>query len=637
MTEKGKISCDECVNELMPVARKVGFDTAWDRYEAQLPQCGFGLLGVCCKLCWKGPCRVNPLGDGPDRGVCGADVHTIVARNLIRGIAAGAAAHSDHGRHIAKTLLEISEGHAPDYTIKDENKLYKAAEKVNVSVQGKSVNQIAKEVAKATLEDFSRQDEGIPCVWLDKTVPASRMEKLSRAGVAPHNIDAVVADIMARTHVGTDADPVNLLLAGLKAALADYTGMYLATELSDALFGTPQPVVTAANLGVIKENAVNIAVNGHNPLLSEFICDVALELKDEAVKAGATEGINIIGVCCTGNEVLMRRGIPTATNYLSQELPMLTGAVDAMVVDVQCIMPSLGKLQECFHTELITTMNSCKIPGAKHIEFHAATAAESARKIVRMGIEAYKRRDPGKVNIPQRSSTVAGGFSAEAIITALEGLDAQDPLKPLVDNIVNGNIQGVTLFAGCNTTKVTQDMAYITIAKELAKKNVLLLATGCGAGAFAKAGLMTMEATESFAGESLKAVLTAIGKAAGLSGPLPLVLHMGSCVDNTRAVSLATALANKIGVDLDKLPVVASAPECMSEKAVAIGTWAVTLGFPTHLGVVPQVLGSSVVTDVLTNKLKDITGGYFIVETDPTAAAAKLYNAIKQRRQELGI
>jgi carbon-monoxide dehydrogenase catalytic subunit len=264
-------------------------------------------------------------------------------------------------------------------------------------------------------------------------------------------------------------------------------------------------------------------------------------------------------------------------------------------------------------------------------------AVESARKIVSLAIDAYKKRNPSKINLVDIVETAYAGFSAEAIVGALSAIDKEDPLKPLLDNIVNGNIRGVALFAGCNNPNVVQDSAFITIATELAKNNVLLLATGCGAGAFAKAGLMTPEATEAYAGDTLKAVLTAIGKAAGLSGPLPLILHMGSCVDNTRAVAVATALANKIGVDLDSLPVVASAPECMSEKAMAIGTWAVTLGLPTHLGVIPQVLGSPVVTKVLTDSVKDLTGGYFIVETDPQAAAEKLLNAIEERRAGLGI
>lgn len=632
-----RLSADEAVNGMLPIAKKAKVETVWDRYEKQQPQCGFGTLGVCCRICWQGPCRIDPFGEGPDRGICGADADTIVARNLVRGIAGGTAAHSDHGKHIALTLMEMCEGKAPGYSIKDEAKLLRVAELLDVSTEGKDSLELAKEVAEISLQDFFRRDDKATCTWLDKTLPAERVEKLEKLGAAPANINASIAEIMARTHIGTDADPVNLLLGGIKCALADYTGMYLATELSDVLFGTPKPVKSVANLGVIKGAAVNIAVNGHNPLLSELVCDAAAELDEEAKRAGATEGINVVGVCCTGNEVLMRRGIPLATNFLSQELTMVTGALDAMVVDVQCIMPSLGKVKECFHTELITTMPTCKIPGATHVEFSAGTAVESSRKIVRLAIDAYKKRNTARINLSDIKETAFAGFSTEAIVEALGLLDAQDPLKPLLDNIVNGNIRGVALFAGCNNPKVVQDSAFTAIAKELARNNVLLLATGCGAGAFAKAGLLTPEATEKYAGEGLKAVLTAIGRAVGLNGPLPLILHMGSCVDNTRAVAVATALANKLGVDLDKLPVVASAPECMSEKAMAIGTWAVSLGLPTHLGVVPQVLGSPIVTSVLTSGVKELTGGYFIVETDPKAAAEKLLEAIDQRRTGLGI
>ncbi|GAV25357.2 carbon-monoxide dehydrogenase catalytic subunit [Carboxydothermus islandicus] len=632
-----KNSVDPAVDYLLPLAKKAGIETTWDRYEAMQPQCGFGELGVCCRICWKGPCRIDPFGNGPQRGVCGADAHTIVARNLIRMMAAGAAAHSDHGRHIALTLLEVGEGHAPAYRIKDEQKLRNIAEKLNLAPAGKDLRQVAKEVALASLEDYSRQKRSIPCNWAKATLTAERVDKLIELGVMPHNIDAVIAEIMHRTHVGCDADAVNLLLGGIKGALADYTGMCLSTELSDALFGTPEPVVTQANLGVLKEDAVNIAVHGHNPLLSEIICDVALKMNEEARKAGAKEGINVVGICCTGNEVMMRRGIPLATNYLSQELAIITGALDAMVVDVQCIMPALTSVAECFHTEIITTMAENKITGATHIEFREDSAVESAQKIVELAIEAFKKRDKRKVNIPDYKQTAIAGFSAEAIMAVLSKIDAKDPLKPLIDNIVNGNIQGIALFAGCNNPRAIQDNNFITIAKELAKNNVLMLATGCGAGTFAKTGLMTQEATEAYAGESLKAVLTAIGKAAGLNGPLPLVLHMGSCVDNSRAVSVAVAIANKLGVDLDKLPLVASAPEFMSEKAVAIGTWAVALGIPTHIGIVPQIMGSSVVVEFLTEKAKDLLGGYFIVETNPEQAAAKLVAAIKERRKGLGI
>lgn len=632
-----KQSIDPSLQELLPLAKAEGIDTVWDRHQAMQPQCGFGQLGICCRICWKGPCRVDPFGEGPQRGICGADADTIVARNVSRMMAAGAAAHSEHGRHIALALQQVAKGNYPSYQVKDEQKLKGIARALGLDIENKEILEVAAEIARKTLEDFQNQDHDKPCHWIAATLTEKRLEKLAALHLLPHNIDAVVAQIMARTTVGCDADATNVILGGVKGALADYTGMVLATELSDALFGTPQPVITSSNLGVLEVGAVNIAVNGHNPLLSEVICDVAALMDAEAKAAGAKEGINIVGICCTGNEVMARHGVPLATNYLSQEMAILTGAVDAMVVDVQCIMPSLAEIGACFHTEVITTMDENKITGATHVSFREATAAENARQVIDLAIAAFKRRNPKRVRIPQFKQTAVVGFSAEAIVGALSQLNAEDPLKPLIDNIAGGNIQGIALFAGCNSTQAVQDNNFVTIARKLARNNILMLATGCGAGAMAKNGLMTQEATETYAGDSLKAVLRAVGEAAGLGGPLPLVLHMGSCVDNSRAVGVAVAIANKLGVDLDSLPLVASAAEAMSEKAVAIGTWSVALGIPTHLGIVPQVTGSKVVTGILTETAKDLFGGYFIVETDPDQAADRLLEVIRERRKNLGI
>ncbi len=630
-------SSDPAVKAMLPRAKECGVETVWDRYQAQQPQCGFGSLGLCCRNCMKGPCRIDPFGEGPQYGICGADRDTIVARQLIRMMAGGGAAHSEHGRHIALTLLHMAEGKAPDYRVRDEAKLSAVAAKLGISTKDRPVEEVARDVALKTLEDFQSQDYGTGANWLTATLTPRRLKRLKDAGLLAHNIDATITGVMARTNVGCDADPTNLVLGGIRAAIADYDGMTLATELSDILFGTPKPIVTAANLGVIKPTAVNIAVGGHNPLLSDIVCDVAAEMQEAAMAAGAKDGINIVGICCTGNEVMMRHGIPLATNYLSQEMAVLTGALDAMVVDMQCIMPSMPRVAECFHTQFITTLDENRIPGALHVSFDEKHADEAARKIVEIAIAAFGRRDPKGVRIPDIKNTAVVGFSAEAIVGALSLVNPDDTLKPLIDNVINGNIQGVCLFAGCNNPQSTQDESFQVIAKKLAAANVLLLATGCGAACFAKHGLMTGEATEQFAGPGLKAVLTAIGKAAGLGGPLPLVLHMGSCVDNSRAVAVAVALANKLGVDISDLPVVASAPEAMSEKAVAIGTWSVALGLPTHLGTIPPVMGSQTVTKLITEDVKDVLGGYFLVDPNPETAAEKLLAAIKDRRAGLGL
>ena len=627
-------SADPAVREMLEEAGRQGVETVWDRYEAQLPQCGFGELGICCRNCMQGPCRVSPFGDGPSRGVCGATADTMVARNLVRAIAAGCAAHSGHAKHLAHALKKWAKGEAPAYPVRDEAKLRAVAARQGLDTDGVPVVDLAARVASLALEQFAEGEGPLP--WTGATVTAGRAKTLGGLGVLPTGIDHVVSEMMHRTHLGVDADPVNLLLGGVSCAIADYTGCHIGTDLADILFGTPRPVVTEANLGVLKADHVNIALHGHNPVLSEVIVQVAGDMGEAAVAAGAA-GINLVGVCCTGNEVLMRHGVPPATHSISQELPMLTGVLDAMVADYQCVYPSIVGVAQCTGTRIVTTMGMAKIPGATHLEFTEENAVARAGEIIGLAIEAFRARQGRPARIPPHRAKVVAGFSVETIVAALARLDAADPLQPLIDNIVAGNIQGVCLFAGCNNVKVPQDENYLVMARELAARDVLLLATGCGAGAYARHGYLTPEATLEHAGPGLKAVLTAVGEANGLGGPLPLVLHMGSCVDNSRAVDLAVALADRLGVDTAQLPVVASAPEFKTEKAVAIGTWAVACGLPTHLGLVPPVLGSALVTGLLTGGVKDLLGGWFIVETDPAAAAAKLFEAIQERRRGLGL
>ncbi|MGA2191845.1 MAG: anaerobic carbon-monoxide dehydrogenase catalytic subunit [Nitrospirota bacterium] len=629
---------DKATLAALEQGKKLGIRTVWDRYEAQLPQCGFGETGLCCRNCMQGPCRIDPFGQGAREGVCGANADTMVARGLARAVAGGAASHGAHAKHLAHTLLKSAQGKAKDYPIKDEAKLRSVAARVGIDTAGRKKEDIAAELASLALAEFSEKDG--PLEWITSTLTKGRIETALKLGVVPVGIDSTVSELMHRTTYGVDADPVNLLLGSVKGALSDYAGCHLATDLADILFGTPSPAFTKSNLGVLREDAVNVALHGHNPLLSDMIAQVSgdKDLIDIAVAAGAKGGLNIVGVCCTGNEVMMRHKIPLATSSVSQEAAILTGALDAMVVDYQCIMPSLAGVAECFHTKLITTMPIAKIQGAQQaIEFSEENARDSAREIIMSAIDAFKKRDKAKVNIPDISSEALVGFSTEAIVSALSLLNKEDPLKPLIDNIVNGNISGICLFAGCNTVKVPQDRNYIEMVKILLRNNVLVLATGCASGAFARHGFMTPAAAEKYAGDGLKAVLTAIGKAAGLGGPLPPVLHMGSCVDNSRPVDVATAVANKLGVDIDQLPVVASAPEPVTEKAVAIGTWAVALGIPTHLGIIPPVLGSRIVTEVLTKTAKDLVGGFFIVEPDPEKAAAALLETINDRRRGLGL
>jgi len=627
-------STDPAVQKMIAKAEKMDVTTVWDRYGAMVPQCGFGDTGLCCRHCLQGPCRIDPFGEGAKTGICGATADTMVARGLDRAIAAGTAAHSGHARHLAHTLLKMAKGETKDYKVKEPEKLRAIAVRVGIAVDSREDNEIALDVANAALADFHEKET--PVLWAATVVTPERAKVLTDLGLVPKGIDHEISEIMHRTIYGVDADPLNLLLGGLRCGVADLAGCYMGTDLADVLFGIPQPTVTEANLGTLKADAINIAVHGHNPVLSDVLVAAAQEKEKDAKAAGAS-GINLVGICCTGNEVMMRHGIPACTHSVSQETAIITGALDAMVVDYQCIMPALVNVAECAGTTIITTMDISKISGATHVEFTEEAAAEKANEIFDISIENFKKRKNKPVDIPDIKTPVVTGFSVEAIVGALSKVDTDDPLKPVLDNIKAGNIRGVCLFAGCNNVKVTQDKNFITMARKLLKENVLVVATGCGAGALMRHGFMDPANVDEMCGDGLKAVLTAIGEANNLGGPLPPVLHLGSCVDNSRAVALAVAVASYLGVDTDKIPVVASAAEAVSEKAVSIGAYAVAAGLPTHVGVMLPVLGSPVVTEVLTEKVKELTGGYFIVDLDPETAADKLLAAIDERRAGLGL
>ncbi|MEG0997584.1 MAG: anaerobic carbon-monoxide dehydrogenase catalytic subunit [Clostridiales bacterium] len=630
-------SVDPAALEMLAKYKDEGIVTGFDRYAAQQPQCAFGYEGVCCRICIQGPCRVKGIEGPNSKGVCGAHGYTIVARNAARMMAGGASAHSDHGREIVYTLLAAAKGETDDFKVKDEKKLRSVAAAVGISAEGKTVNELAEEVALAALNEFGNITSE-PCRWLTSYITEGRKQKFEECNITPSSIDRTVVGMLHQTHMGVDADPVNIIFSGLKCGLADYTGMHVSTDMSDILFGTPTPCVSEANLGVIKEDKVNIILHGHNPLLSQTIVDVASEMEEEAIAAGAT-GIQLSGICCTGNEVLMRSGVPIATDFAAQELAIMTGAADVMVVDVQCIMPSIRAVAECFHTSIVTTMANSKIPGSYHIAFDENHAIDSAKEVIRLAIDTYKKRKGLPVSIPQIKSKVVAGFSLEAILDIFGGINAEAPMKALVDEIDAGRIKGVAHLCGCNNLESVHTQNHLEIAKSMLKNNVFLIATGCSAQAMAKAGLMDPANVDEYCGAELAAFLHKLEAAAGdkLTDGLPPAFHMGSCVDNSRCHDFLTLMANTMGVDTPKVPYVASAPEAMSEKAISIGAGLVADGVPTHVGTMPPLEGSSLVYGIACRIAADVYGGYFILETDYEKASEKMLAALEYRTWKLGI
>jgi carbon-monoxide dehydrogenase catalytic subunit len=618
----GRLTIHDDAQQMIDRAREEGVETVWDRLRAQEPQCGYCQLGLSCRNCAMGPCRIDPFGEGPQKGVCGADADVIVARNLGRTIAAGSSSHSDHGRDILEVFSAMAHGETSGYRVTDEAKLRRIALELGIATEGRGTDEVAVDLADELMANYGTAKGSLSFV---ERVPALRREKWAGLGITPRGIDRENVEMMHRTHMGVDNDYVNLLLHGLRTALADgWGGSMIATELSDIMFGTPTPVTSEVNLGVLETDMVNIAMHGHNPLLSDVVVTAAQdpELVELARSYGAT-GINIVGLCCTGNEMLMRKGVHIAGNHLMQELVLVTGALEAMVVDYQCIMPSVVDVAKCYHTRIISTSDKAKFPGATHVSFDPHQGAEIARDIVRMAVEAYPNRNRDRVRIPVAPVQMMGGFSVEAILGALGGTP-----QPLVDAIVAGTIRGAVAVVGCNNPKLAQDFEHIELTRKLIENNILVLVTGCAAVANGKAGQM-MPAAADLAGPGLGALCKSLG--------IPPVLHMGSCVDNSRVMQLAAALANAIGVDIDSLPLAGAAPEWYSEKAVAIGAYVVGSGITTVLGVQPPIFGSANVVSLLAGGLDGVVGAKFAVEPDPYKAALLIRRHIEAKRQGLGL
>jgi carbon-monoxide dehydrogenase catalytic subunit len=644
MAEIEKLSVDVAAQEVLKKAQAEGIETIWDRAEKMKP-CPIGEEGACCRICSQGPCRVpkpKKAKEGEEQkkqatGVCGATAETIVARNFARMVASGAAAHNDHSRGVALLFKEVAHGRAPGYQIKDVAKLKQVARDYGVPItvgegeaaKPRSKEEIAQELADKILAEFGQQHGELTYI---KRAPKKRQEIWRKLGVVPRGCDIEIVELMHRTHMGVDQEYKNIIKQCTRCALSDgWGGSMLSTDMQDILFRNPVPVAGEINLGVLKEDHVNIIIHGHEPLLPEMIAAVVQEpeMIQYAQNKGA-KGIQLAGMCCSANEILMRHGIPVAGNYLNQELGIITGAVDAMVVDVQCEMQALANVAKCYHTKLITTDPRARIEGeTMHIPFDEHHAPDVARQIVREAIDNFpNRRSP--VLIPKASTPTVVGFSYETIRYLLGG-SIRGSYYTLNDNVIGGRVRGVAGVVGCNNCRTTHDSAHLTMIKELLKNDVLVLTTGCAAMAAGKEGLLVPEAASKYCGQGLAEVCEAVG--------LPPVLHMGSCVDNSRILMAATACvkAGGLGTDISDLPVAGAAPEWMSEKAISIGHYFVASGVYTVFGVTFPTLGSEIFTDYLFKGLEEELGGKWDFEADPVLAAQKMIAHIDLKRKALGI
>ena len=622
---KEATSCDATA-QMLEKAQRDGVETAFDR-AANMKACPIGADSACCKHCSMGPCRLNPKDPYSKVGVCGATIDTIMARNFARMVSSGAAAHTDHGMSMLDVFREVVNGNIKDYTIKDTTKLKEVAAEIGIETEGREIKDIALDLYDELERTYSQVEGEIPFI---QRAPEKTVEMWRKNGVVPRGAMREIMEMMHRTHMGVDQHYENIAKQFTRTALADgWGGSMVATEISDILYGTPTPVRAEVDMGCLKEDEVNVIIHGHEPNLFESILETVNDpgILKEAKKAGAN-GINLVGMCCSGTEMLSRHGIPHAGNFMSTEAVLITGAVDAMGVDVQCIKQGLAKVAECYGSKLFTTNPRCHIEGAEHIEFDDHEPRKCTDTIVKMAIKRFKNRK-FPVEIPKIKTMGIHGFSHEYINYMLGGT-FRSSYSPLNQNIINGRIRGVAGVVGCTNPRVRHDWVHVEMVKELIKNDVLVVQTGCSQIALAKAGLYKPEAAH-LAGPGLSEVCETVG--------MPPVLGVGSCVDNSRILIALSEMVKVggLGDSIADLPVAGAAPEWMSEKAISIGHYFVASGVYTVFGVTFPIIEGTKFHKLLFGGLEELGFGKWGFTPDPHEMAQLMIAHIDKKRQALGI
>ncbi len=618
-------SAHQSVNQMYEKTKEMGLTTSFDRHQAQQPQCTFGMEGVCCQLCSHGPCRIT--SKAPE-GICGATADTIVARNLVRLAVHGVAAYTHHLEELAKTIKATAEGKTP-FSLADEAKLREIAGIVGLDT-GKPAKALAIELADVILAELRKGTEE-PLALVKLFAPKSRWETWEKLGVVPGGVLSEIRDALTKSMTNINSDPVDLLLTLIRLSIAGgYMGLVGTITLQDILLGTPSLVQSEADLGVLDPETVNIVAHGHVPLVATAVLQAAQsdEMLRLAREAGA-KGIKVYGSMCTGQELLQRAASSAKGfagqlgNWLTQEFMVATGAVDLVMMDLNCSIPGLKTVADRFHTRLVTVDRILRMAGVEdHVDYTPEKVADQARELVKMAIAAYKERG-GEVYIPPYKSGTVAGFSVETILGALGG-----SLEPLLEAVKKGAIKGIVAVVGCTNTRNGHDVKGLAIMRELIKRDLLVISAGCLSSTAQIAGLTLPEAAEE-AGEGLQALCKALG--------IPPVLNFGSCVDIGRIGVIVTAIADALGVDPSELPIAVSAPEYLEQKAVMDGVFAVAFGILTHIGPVPPVTGSPLVTKVLTEDIEQLTGGKVLVEEDPVRAVDIIEAHINTKRANLGL
>lgn len=613
---------DPAVREMLLRMQEVGIDTVFDRFERQQPQCSFGIAGICCKNCFMGPCKITKKAP---RGVCGADADLIVARNMLRSLAAGAAAHGARGRESMLALKRAGAG-AIDLPILGESKIRAVCGKYGIDTAGKTLDELAVEVADTLLDDLSRTVPA-PHKTLQAFAPPERLHTWEELDILPISVYHEVFESLHATSVGTDGDWRHVMQQFLRTGVAFAWTSCLGSSIAmDSLFGAPVRRTTQVNLGALRRGWVNIAVHGHSPLMVSEIVRVGRspEYQQRARDIGA-EGIQFYGICCSGLSAMYRYGgVIPLSNAVGAELVLGTGALDLWVADVQDVFPSIMDVAKCFKTTVVTTSDSARLPGAEHYDFdhHHANIDqihELAVKIVNRSLESHAARTGVPVCIPQYETEVELGFSAEFAAQRF-GFDA------IAQALADGRIRGIVNLVGCNNPRLVYEKAIVEVCDYLIAHDVLVMTNGCASFPLMKLGYCSTKALDR-TGEGLRSFL---------GGDVPPVWQMGECLDNARASALFSGVAQAAERPIKELPFAFSSPEWSNEKGICAALAFRLLGMNSYHSVHAPVQGSAKVQEFMERGTKPLLGSEMIVDVDHGALARRIVADMDERRAALG-
>lgn len=627
--KEGRVSYHDSVEEMLKRIADDGLSSVFSRWnEQEKIRCKFCLEGLSCQLCTQGPCRISEKAAA--KGVCGIGPDGMAMRNLLMRNIMGAATYAHHAYEAFRTLKATAEGKTP-FHITDKDKLKMLCEKVGINTN-QDINQLAIQLAEF-FDGEMKVDPDHESVMVKAFAPKRRIPIWKELHIYPSGINHEVELCIASCLTNVDGDYVSLAKKALRLGLSTIYTAQIGLEMTqDILFGTPMPHEVDVDMGIMDPDYVNIAFNGHQPWVAVATLQKAREAtyQERAKKAGA-KGIRIVGSIETGQELLQRFEMDDVFvglmgNWLAIEPFLATGTVDALVMEENCSPPAIDQYAEKYQVALISVSTIIGVPGVAHeMPYYPARADEMAESCINIAIENFKMRH-GKITplVPKQVQKAIAGFSTEAVLKAI-GND----LNALVDVIAKGQIKGIVALANCSTLRNgPQDWNTVNLTYQLIKKDILVVAGGCGNHGLEVAGLCNMDAVD-LAGNGLKGVCKALG--------IPPVLSFGTCTDTGRISMLVTALADHLNADISDLPIAVTAPEWMEQKATIDGIFAVAYGAYTHLSPTPFITGAPNLVKLLTQDVEALTGGRVALGDDPVQVANEIEAHILKKRQNMGL